>query len=64
MCLCCWGYQAGGLGELAASADPKHNVGPTPRGTFDKLAGIDEVKDEVVEIVDFLPWAAGYLPSP
>jgi hypothetical protein len=32
--------------------------------TFDKVAGIEEVKDEVIEIVDFLPWAAGHPLSP
>lgn len=46
-----WFGRVGGLGRSRAQ-----RCEPTPRVTFDKLAGIDEVKDEVVEIVDFLSW--------
>ncbi|WP_042453975.1 ATP-dependent zinc metalloprotease FtsH [Streptacidiphilus jiangxiensis] len=46
----------GGMGGLARKAPPKPvELAPgAKRTTFDDVAGIDEVKDELAEVVDFL----------
>jgi ATP-dependent Zn protease len=56
--------RSGSVGGLGRSRARRYDPTTAPRVTFDKVAGIDEVEDEVVEIVDFLPWAAGHPPSP
>jgi cell division protease FtsH len=44
----------GGMGGLGRSRAKRYDAGSAPRTTFADVAGIDDVKDEVMEIVDFL----------
>jgi cell division protease FtsH len=44
----------GGMGGLGRSRAQRYDPSTAPRVTFDDVAGIDEVEDEVAEIVDFL----------
>jgi cell division protease FtsH len=53
---------SGGMGGLARKAPPKPvELAPgAKRTTFADVAGIDEVKDELAEVVDFLRRPQGY----
>jgi cell division protease FtsH len=44
----------GGIGQLSRSKAKLYTAGTGPRVTFADVAGIDEVKAEVAEVVDFL----------
>ena len=51
---------AGGLGGIGRSRAKLYQPETAPRTTFDDVAGIDEVKDEVSEIVEYLRDADQY----
>jgi cell division protease FtsH len=54
------GAGGGGLFSLGRSRARRYNPDETQRVTFADVAGIDEVEDELIEIVDFLKQPAKY----
>ncbi|HET8630371.1 MAG TPA: ATP-dependent zinc metalloprotease FtsH [Thermomicrobiales bacterium] len=54
------GAGGGGLFSLGRSRARRYNPNETQRVTFADVAGIDEVEDELIEIVDFLKQPAKY----